>query len=110
MLPYYLVPGRSKKDPLAKSDKLKHHRIYLMPHSEGVYYLVTSAQPANAKIAKQNLVENLKIWDANGNDVDVFSHPLTGCYLNSFTLDMLRSGESSKSSIFVKLAKALIEN
>lgn len=110
VLPYYLVQGRSKSDPLAKSNKLKHHRIYLMPHKEGLYYLVTHAQPANATIAKQNLIENLILWDANGDQVEPFNHPLTGAFLNSFTLDMLKSGESSKSSIFIKLAKLLIEN
>lgn len=110
VLPYYLVQGRSKSDPLAKSNKLKHHRIYLMPHKEGLYYLVTHSQPANATIAKQNLIENIIIWDANGQEVEPFNHPLTSAFLNSFTLDMLKSGESSKSSMFIKLAKLLIEN
>ena len=52
----------------------------------------------------------IQIWDAQGKAVDVFNHPLTGAYLNSFTLDMLRSGESSKSSIFAKLSRLMVEN
>lgn len=61
------------------------------------------AQPANQSMARTNLVENLLIWDAQGQPLEVFNHPLTGLYLNSFTLDMLKSGNSSKSSIFAKL-------
>lgn len=45
-----------------------------------------------------------------GEPLDVFSHPLTGVYINSFTLDMLKSGDSSKSSIFAKLARLMVEN
>ena len=61
-------------------------------------------------MARPNLVENLLIWDAQGEPLDVFSHPLTGVYINSFTLDMLKSGDSSKSSIFAKLARLMVEN
>lgn len=110
VLPYLISPGRSKYDSLTKAQKMKHHHIYLQPHENGVFVLVSDAQPTNPSIARPNLVENLLIWDASGKAVDVFSHPLTGVYLNSFTLDMLRSGESSKSSIFAKLARLMVEN
>ncbi|HFM5399490.1 TPA: hypothetical protein ACWSZM_004560 [Escherichia coli] len=110
VLPYLISPGRSKYDSLTKAQKMKHHHIYLQPHENGVFVLVSDAQPTNPTIARPNLVENLLIWDAQGKAVDVFSHPLTGVYLNSFTLDMLRSGESSKCSIFAKLARLMVEN
>ncbi len=110
VLPYLISPARSKYDSLAKTQKMKHHHIYLQPHENGVFVLVSDAQPTNPTIAHPNLVENLLIWDAQGKAVDVFNHPLTGAYLNSFTLDMLRSGESSKSSIFTKLARLMVEN
>lgn len=61
-------------------------------------------------MARPNLVENLLIWDAHGHHPNVFTHPLTGVYLNGFTLDMLRRGNSSKSSIFAKLARLMVEN
>lgn len=64
---------------------MKHHHIYLQPHENGVFVLVSDAQPTNPTIARPNTVENLLIWDAQGKAVDVFSHPLTGVYLNSFT-------------------------
>ncbi|MDE9444760.1 hypothetical protein KKJ04_03840 [Xenorhabdus bovienii] len=110
VLPYLISPGRSKHDPLTKSQKMKHHHTYLQPHENGVFVLVSDAQPTNPSIARPNLVENLLIWDAQGNAVDVFNHPLAGVYLNSFTLDMFKSGESSKSSIFAKLARLVLEN
>lgn len=110
VLPYLISPGRSKYDSLTKTQKMKHHHIYLQPHENGVFVLVSDAQPTNPTIARPNLVENLLIWDAQGKAVDVFNHPLTGAYLNSFTLDMLRSGESSKSSIFAKLSRLMVEN
>ncbi|WP_172979234.1 hypothetical protein [Citrobacter portucalensis] len=110
ILPYLISPGRSKHDPLTKEQKMRHHHTYLQPHEHGVFVLISDAQPINPSIARPNLVENLLIWDAQGNAVDVFNHPLTGVYLNSFTLDMLRSGESSKSSIFTKLARLMVEN
>lgn len=110
VLPYLFAPGRSIHDPLSKSQKMKHHHIYLQPHDQGLYLLVSDAQPANPTMARSNLVENLLIWNEQGELLDVFSHPLTSVYLNSFTLDMLRSGNSSKSSIFAKLAKLMVEN
>ncbi|WP_319784471.1 hypothetical protein [Oceanisphaera sp. IT1-181] len=110
VLPYYIAKSRSKNDPLAKSAKLKHHHIYLQPHDSGLYVFMTAAQPANKTISKQILVENLLVWDANSNSLDVFTHPLTNAYVNSFTLDMLKSSESSKTSVFTKLAKLMVEN
>lgn len=110
VLPYLISPGRSIHDPLTKSLKMKHHHTYLQPHDHGLYVLISDAQPTNQSIARTNLVENLLIWNAQGEPQDVFSHPLTGIYLNSFTLDMLKSGDSSKSSIFSKLARLMVEN
>lgn len=110
VLPYLISPGRTKSDALTKTQKMKHHHIYLQPHESGMFVLVSDAQPTNPKIVRPNLVENLLIWDAQGKPVEVFNHPLTGVYLNSFTLDMLRSGESSKSSIFAKLCRLMVEN
>lgn len=110
VLPYLISPGRVGKDPLIKSQKMKHHHAYLQPHDQGLYVLISDAQPANQSMARTNLVENLLIWDAQGQPLDVFNHPLTGLYLNSFTLDMLKSGNSSKSSIFAKLARLMVEN
>lgn len=110
VLPYLLSPGRSVHDPLTKSQKMKHHHIYLQPHDQGLYLLVSDAQPANTSMARSNLLENLLISNKQGEALEVFSHPLTGVYLNSFTLDMLRSGNSSKSSIFAKLARLMVEN
>lgn len=110
MLPYLMSPGRSIHDPLTKSQKMKHHHAYLQPHDYGLYVLVSDSQPANPSMVRPNLVENLLIWDAQGEPLDVFSHSLTGVYLNAFTLDMLKSGGSSKSSIFAKLARLMVDN
>lgn len=89
---------------------MKHHHIYLQSHEQGLYVLVSDAQPANITMERPKLVENLLILDAEGKPLDVLNHPLTGVYLNSFTLDMLRSSESSKTSIFAKLARLMVEN
>lgn len=110
VLPYLMSPGRSIHDPLTKSQKMKHHHAYLQPHDQGLYVLISDSQPANPSMVRPNLVENLLIWDAQGEHLDVFNHPLTGVYLNSFTLDMLKSGDSSKSAIFAKLARLMVEN
>lgn len=95
---------------MTKSQKMKHHHMYLQPHDYGLYVLVSDSQPANPSMARPNLVENLLIWDAQGEPLNAFSHPLTGVYLNAFTLDMLKSDDSSKSSIFAKLARLMVEN
>ncbi len=110
VLPYLMSPGRSIHDPMTKSQKMKHHHAYLQQHDHGLYVLVSDSQPANPSMARTNLVENLLILDAKGEPLDVFSHPLAGVYLNTFTLDMLKSGDSSKSSIFAKLARLMVEN
>lgn len=109
VMPYLFSPGRKSNDRLVKSI-MKHHHIYLSPHEEGLYLLVSDAQPADTSMVRSNLVENLLIWDNLGKALDVFSHPLTQVYVNSFTLDMLRKRNSSKSSIFAKLAKLMVEN
>ena len=110
VLPYLISPGRSKHDPLTKTEKMKHHHIYLQPHEQGLHVLVSDAQPASITMERPNLMENLLILDAKSKPLDILNHPLTGVYLNSFTLDMLRSGESSKTSIFAKLARLMVEN
>lgn len=110
VLPYLLAPGRSTRDPLSKEKYMRHHHAYIQPHDQGLYLLISNAQPADQSMARPNLVENLLIWDAHGHHPNVFTHPLTGVYLNGFTLDMLRRGNSSKSSIFAKLARLMVEN
>ncbi|EFN5247193.1 hypothetical protein FQI33_07965, partial [Escherichia coli] len=44
VLPYLISPGRSKYDSLTKTQKMKHHHIYLQPHENGVFVLVSDAQ------------------------------------------------------------------
>lgn len=61
------------------------------------------------------LLHGLTWWkstelDAQDKAVDVCSHLLTGIHLNSFTLDMLTGGESSKSSIFCQACQLSVEN
>ena len=110
VLPYYLAPGRGVADPLMYSAKLKHHHTYLMPHSEGVYVLVTAAQPANQTLSRQSLINNVIVWDSTGLEVDPMTAVLTQTYLHSFTVDLLKNDESAKTSLFEKLAKLMVEN
>lgn len=64
---------------------MKHHHAYLQSHDQGLYVLISDAQPPNQSMARTNLVENLLIWNEQGEPLDVSTHPLTGVYLNSFT-------------------------
>ena len=112
-LPYYFTTGRRKGDPL-KIEKMAKHRVFLMPQPpeqpNSTLVFVSDAQPPNTVLDRQITMQNLLIIDNDGKAVDPIGNPLAGCFLNTFTLDLLRSGNSSRSSILEKIAKLPLEN
>lgn len=88
------------------SDKLAYHHLFLSPNENGV----TSAQPAGVDIKKQILLKNVVSLDECGKPTNWAESKLVGQYLNSHTVDILSVNDSSKTSLFTKLAKVLVEN
>ncbi len=62
------------------------------------------------KIEKQNLIYNILAFDTEGNLLKTLDQKVTEIYLKSFTEDILRVNEVSKSSLLEKVAKLYIEN
>ncbi|NRA83960.1 MAG: hypothetical protein HRU22_09410 [Gammaproteobacteria bacterium] len=100
VLPYYLLPKERKQ----------YHHIYLQERGPDLLYFVAPKQRPNQDIAKQNRIYNLLTFDDQGNLLKALEQPVTQMFLSSFTEDILRINEVSKSSLLEKIAKLYIEN
>lgn len=100
VLPYYLIPKERKQ----------YHHIYLQQREHDLLYFVSTINRPKPKIEKQNLIYNILTFDKNGNIINALDQEVTEIYLKSFTEDILRLGEVSKSSLLEKVAKVFIEN
>ena len=100
VLPYYLLPKERKQ----------YHHVYLQEVGPDLFYFVAPMQRPNQDIAKQNRVYNLLTFNADGELLNALEQPITHIFLSSFTEDILRINEVSKSSLFEKIAKLYIEN
>lgn len=102
VLPYYINPTLKKK-------QLYH--IFLEDCGEkGVRYFVSKAGNPNAKIDNQWSVQNILVFNDNGDKVRPLEEELTALFLQSFTFNILNNKEVSKKSIFQKMAEMYIEN
>lgn len=99
-LPYYLV----------KKARKQYHHIYIQELENDLLCFVSRLNAAQQTIDKQNLIYNILTFDTEGNLLKALDQKVTGIYLNSFTEDILRLNEVSKSSLLEKVAKLYIEN
>lgn len=100
ILPYYLLPIERKQ----------YHHVYLQDREPDLLYFVAPKQRPNQDIAKQNRIYNILTFDGEGTLLKAIEQPITHLFLSSFTEDILRINEVSKSSLFEKIAKLYIEN
>ena len=100
VLPYYLLPIERKQ----------YHHVYLQEMGPDLFYFVASIQRPNQDIAKQNRVYNLLTFNAEGVLLKALEQQVTHIFFSSFTEDILRINEVSKSSLFEKIAKLYIQN
>jgi hypothetical protein len=100
VLPYYLLPKERKQ----------YHHIYLQERDPDLLYFVAPKQRPNQEIAKQNRISNILTFDEQGNLLSALDQTVTTVFLNSFTEDILKINEVSKSSLLEKIAKLYIEN
>ena len=99
-LPYYLLPKKNKQ----------YHRIHLQQQGDNLLFFVSFIQQPNVSIVKQNLIYNLLTFDVLGKRLNALEQEVTDIYFQSFTQDILRLNEVSKSSLLEKIAKLFIEN
>jgi hypothetical protein len=97
VLPYYIA-------------KTKERHIYLEQSNNDLLYFVTPSTQPNSTIAKQNLIYNILTFDKNGDLLKALDQSVTELFLKSFTEDIIKNNEYSKSSILEKIAKLYIEN
>jgi len=100
VLPYYLLPKERKQ----------YHHIYLQERGPDLLYFVAPKQRPNQEIAKQNRISNILTFDEGGNLLKALEQPVTKLFLSSFTEDILKINEVSKSSLLEKVAKLYLEN
>lgn len=97
VLPYYIA-------------RKKQRHIYLQKCENDLLCFVTTLGNVNQNIEKQNLIYNILTFDENGNILDALDQKVTDLYLKSFTKDVLKINEYSKSSLLEKVARIYIEN
>jgi len=100
VLPYYLLPKERKQ----------YHHVYLQEAGVDLFYFVAQKQRPNQDIAKQNRIYNLLTFNSKGDLLNALEQPVTHLFFNSFTEDILKINEVSKSSLLEKIAKLYIEN
>ena len=101
ILPYYVI---------GKFDG-QRYRVFLEDCGvEGVRYFVSSNKAPKGQIMKQVRNQNILVFSENGEKKEPLQQFITELFLQSFTFDMLNNEESSKKSIFVKIAELYIEN
>ncbi|MFZ1389786.1 MAG: hypothetical protein WBP46_18695 [Thiolinea sp.] len=100
ILPYYLLPKERKQ----------YHHIYLQHQEHDLLYFVSTINRPKQRIEKQNLIYNILTFNKNGEIINALDQQVTTIYLKSFTDDILKVGEVSKSSLLEKIAKVFIEN
>ncbi len=77
---------------------------------EGLRYFISKKSETNSKITKQNKMQNILVFNDDGDKVHPLKEELTTLFLQSFTFDILNNNEVSKKSMFQKVAELYIEN
>ncbi|MGZ8174007.1 MULTISPECIES: hypothetical protein [Methylobacter] len=101
VLPYYINPTMSKQ---------LHHVFLEDCGQEGVRCFVSKAGQPDARIEKQNRIQNILVFNEDGSKAFPLKEELTTLFLQSFTFDILNNNEVSKKSILQKVAELYIEN
>ena len=100
VLPYYLAPKARKQE----------HRIYLQHLATDLLCFVRPVNKPNVSIEKQNLVYNILVVTDKGESVSSMHARITDAYLRSFTINIHKLKETSKSSLFDKITSLLLGN
>ncbi|MEH0689619.1 hypothetical protein H4F17_11155 [Vibrio cholerae] len=100
VLPYYLAPKARKQE----------HRIFLQHAEPDLWYFVRETNKPNSTIQKQNLVYNILTYTPNGKLTDPMLQSITDTYLRSFTMNVHKVNEVSKSSLLDKIASLYLGN
>ncbi|WP_417500082.1 hypothetical protein [Methylophaga sp.] len=101
VLPFYLVRTKAKQ----------RYRVYASNVSrKDMAVFVSGGMSPEQTIENRNLMRTIDIVGADSGYEDVDGHPLTDLYLSSMTYNLIRLNESSRSSMFEKLARLAILN
>ena len=87
------------------------HNVFLENcGQEGIRYFVSKAENPPQKLAKQNLIYNILIFNDDGTKIPPLHKKMTEIFFKSFTYDILNNNEVAKKSILQKIAELYIEN
>lgn len=100
VLPYY-VAGVARR---------QYHHIHMHYDGNNLVYFVSPVNKPNAKLPKQSLTYKIRVTDINGQILDPFEIPVTAVFLQSFTRDVHKVREVSKSSILEKIVDIYLSN
>ncbi len=100
VFPYYLAARANKQE----------YRIFLQCIRPNLLCFVRPINKPNKKIEKQNLIYNIVVATGYGEKIDAIQANITDIYLSSFTLNIHKVNETSKSSLFEKIASLFLSN
>lgn len=100
VLPYYV----------ARVMRKQYHHIHMQHSGKDLVYFVSPTNKPNAKLSKQNLTYNIRVTDMNGEILDPLETPITAVFLQSFTRNIHKVNEVSKSSILEKIVDSYLSN
>lgn len=108
-------PGRAVTDTVlpyyvAYVARRQYHHIHMHYDGNNLVYFVSPVNKPNAKLPKQSLTYKIRVTDINGQILDPFEIPVTAVFLQSFTRDVHKVREVSKSSILEKIVDIYLSN
>jgi hypothetical protein len=102
VLPYYLNRTKNKQNYYIFLEDCKQQEV--------VRYFLSKKGDTARQIAKQNKMQNILVFNDNGDKAQPLEEELTVLFLQSFTFNIFNNNEVSKKSIFQKVAEMYIEN
>ena len=90
----------------------QYEHVYIQPDPDrhSLLLMTTRLQREKQIIEKQNRVCRIATYDINGSPIPPEEQRITYAYLATFTREVLRNGEVSKSSLLGKIARIYLEN
>ena len=110
IVPIECILGRKKGNIHYHSTTKQYHRVLLSENNLGLLCCVTRAGGMPQTIQKQTLIKQISCWDVNGKTLAYSESKLMPEYIKSHTYDLINILNSSKSTIFEKLVKMVIDN
>ena len=99
-LPYYVSPKIQGQ----------YHHIFVQPDGMDLRYFVSPKGNPRSEFDTQQRVYNLLTWGSDGSLVTPLAQGVTTLFFDTFTDDIQRNNQVSKTSLLMKVTKMFLEN